>query len=209
MPDAEIGVFGGSGFSELLPGAAEVVVETPYGPPSAPITVGEVGGRRGGFLPRPGGRRETFYDGPETVHISMAEPYCPTLRDVVLRAAREMELPLHERGTVVVIQGPRFSTRAESLWFRSQGWEVVNMTQYPECALAREREICYANISLITDYDVGVEGDSTITPVTAAEVVRIFRENLNRLRDLIFRVIPAIPRERTCICATALQQARV
>ena len=265
MPDAEIGVFGGSGFSELLPGAAEVVVETPYGPPSAPITVGEVGGRRVAFLPRHGrrheipphminyraniaameqlgvrrilgpcaagslqprvrpgdfvvcdqyvdrtsGRRETFYDGPETVHISMTEPYCPTLRDVVLRAAREMELPLHERGTVVAIQGPRFSTRAESLWFRAQGWQVINMTQYPECALAREREICYVNISLITDYDVGVEGAPTVTSVTAAEVVRTFRENLNRLRDLIFRVIPAIPRERTCICATALQQARV
>jgi 5'-methylthioadenosine phosphorylase len=83
------------------------------------------------------------------------------------------------------------------------------MTQYPECALAREREICYVNISLITDYDVGVEGDPGVTPVTAAEVVRIFRENLARLRELILQVVPAIPQERTCVCASALQQARV
>lgn len=265
MPDAEIGVFGGSGFYELLPGAKEVTLETPYGPPSGPIALAEVDGRRVAFLPRHGprhtipphvinyranvaamqqlgvtrllgpcaagslqphvrpgdfvlcdqyvdrtrGRRDTFYDGPETTHLAMAEPYCPTLRSVAAAAAREMSLPLHAEGTVVVIQGPRFSTRAESRWFRGQGWAVINMTQYPECALAREREICYVNISLITDYDVGVEGEPGITPVTATEVVRIFRANLDRLRELIHRIIPAIPRARTCLCATALQQARV
>jgi len=265
MPEAEIGIFGGSGFYELLEEAEEVTLQTPYGPPSAPITLGEVGGRRVAFLPRHGrrheipphrinyraniaameqlgvrrilgpcaagslqphirpgdfvicdqyvdrtrGRSDTFYDGPQTTHLSMADPYCPTLRQVVLQVGRRLELPLHDRGTVVVIQGPRFSTRAESRWFRAQGWEVVNMTQYPECALAREREICYVNISLITDYDVGVEGDPGVTPVTAAEVVRIFRENLARLRELILQVVPAIPQERTCVCASALQQARV
>lgn len=265
MPEAEIGVFGGSGFYELLTDAEEVEVETPYGPPSDRITLGEVGGRRVAFLPRHGrrhtipphrinyranvaamralgvtrllgpcaagslqpevrpgdfvicdqsvdrtnGRADTFYDGPEVTHVSMAQPYCPTLHALIIQSGRAMELPLHDHGTVVVIQGPRFSTRAESLWYRAQGWKVINMTQYPEAPLARELEICYANISLITDYDVGVEGSPGVVPVTAAEVVRIFRVNLDRLRDLILRVIPAIPRERTCLCATALAQARV
>src|SRR3990170_512117 len=184
MPDAEIGVFGGSGFSELLPGAAEVVVETPYGPPSAPITVGEVGGRRVAFLPRHGRRHEI-------------PPHMINYR---------ANIAAMEQLGVRRILGP---CAAGSLQPRVRPGDFVVCDQYPECALAREREICYVNISLITDYDVGVEGDPTVTSVTAAEVVRTFRENLNRLRDLIFRVIPAIPRERTCICATALQQARV
>jgi 5'-methylthioadenosine phosphorylase len=105
----------------------------------------------------------------------------------------------------VVIEGPRFSTRAESAWFASAGWEVINMTQYPEAVLAREMELCYANISLITDYDVGVEG---VPPVTHEEVVRVFTENNEKLRDLLFAVIPALPVERDCPCATALTGAR-
>jgi 5'-methylthioadenosine phosphorylase len=112
---------------------------------------------------------------------------------------------VHERGTVVVVQGPRFSTRSESAWYQSQGWEVINMTQYPEAALARELELCYANISLVTDYDVGV-GDHP--PVSNDEVVRVFDENLGRLRELLFRVIPSLPAERDCPCATALLGAR-
>ena len=91
-----------------------------------------------------------------------------------------------------MIEGPRFSTRAESAWFASAGWEVINMTQYPEAVLARELELCYANISLITDYDVGVEG---VPPVTHEEVVRVFTENNERLRDLLFAVI--LPAGRT------------
>ena len=102
-------------------------------------------------------------------------------------------IPLHDRGTVVVIEGPRFSTRAESAWFAAAGWEVINMTQYPECVLARELELCYANISLITDYDVGVEG---VAPVTNDEVVRVFTENNEKLRGLLFAVIPELPIER-------------
>lgn len=161
------------------------------------------------YVDRTHGRTDTYYDGPIITHVSMAEPYCPTLRVVAASSGRRLEWRVHERGTVVVIQGPRFSTVSESRWFRSQGWEVINMTQYPECALAREVEICYMNISLITDYDVGVEGDPQVAPVTAGEVVRQFRANLDRLRELILRVIPAIPRERTCLCATALEHARV
>jgi 5'-methylthioadenosine phosphorylase len=149
-------------------------------------------------------RPNTFYDGPVTTHISFADPYCDTMRRVAVASGRELGIPIHERGTVVVIEGPRFSTRAESAWFAGAGWEVINMTQYPECVLARELELCYANISLITDYDVGVEG---VPPVTNDEVIRVFTENNEKLRDLLFAVIPALPAERNCPCATALQGA--
>ncbi|HWO70447.1 MAG TPA: S-methyl-5'-thioadenosine phosphorylase [Actinomycetota bacterium] len=150
-------------------------------------------------------RPHTFYDGPETTHISFADPYCPTMREVIVRAGRERGITMHERGTVVVVEGPRFSTRAESAWFQAQGWEVINMTQYPEAVLARELELCYANISLVTDYDVGVPG---IPPVTHEEVIRVFNENNARLRDLLFAAIAALPAERDCPCATALKGAR-
>jgi 5'-methylthioadenosine phosphorylase len=150
-------------------------------------------------------RANTFYDGPVTTHISFADPYCDVMRDVIVAQGRSLDIPLRERGTVVVIEGPRFSTRAESAWFASAGWEVINMTQYPEALLARELELCYANISLITDYDVGVEG---VPPVTNEEVVRVFTQNNERLRSLLFAVIPKLPAERACACASALQGAR-
>lgn len=161
------------------------------------------------YVDRTNGRKDTFYDGPIIAHVSMAEPYCPTLRGVGIGSAREMEWRMHDRGTVVVIQGPRFSTKSESRWFRTQGWEVINMTQYPEAALAREQELCYVNLSLITDYDVGVEGDPSAVAVTAQDVLVKFRENTAKLRELILRMISAIPAERTCPCATALRHARV
>ena len=111
----------------------------------------------------------------------------------------------NDGGTVVVIQGPRFSTKAESKWFSDAGWEVINMTQYPEAYLCRELGMAVVNIALITDYDVGVEG---IPPVTHEEVVRVFEQNNARLRELLFAMIPALPAERTCGCATALRGAR-
>jgi 5'-methylthioadenosine phosphorylase len=263
---AEVGVFGGSGFYRLLEEAEEHKVETPYGPPSDVVTIGRVGTKRVAFLPRHGrthaipphrinyranvwamkqlgvrwlfgpcavgslqphvkpgdfvlcdqfvdrtsGRADTFYDGPVTTHVSAAEPYCPTLRQLVAQVAREQGLPLHERGTVVVIQGPRFSTRAESRWFRSQGWEVINMTQYPEAHLARELGLCYVNISLVTDYDVGVEGDPAAQPVTAEEVMRQFAANNAKLRDLVLESIARLPEVNTCpLCPHALDHARV
>jgi 5'-methylthioadenosine phosphorylase len=178
-----------------------------------PCAVGslQVGVRPGDFVvcdqlvDRTRTREDTFYDGPETTHISFADPYCPTMRGEAVKQARDLGIPVHERGTVVVIQGPRFSTRAESAWFAAQGWEVINMTQYPEAVLARELELCYANVSLVTDYDVGA-GD--VPPVTHDEVIRVFTENNSRLRDLLFGMIPALPAERDCPCATALEGAR-
>jgi 5'-methylthioadenosine phosphorylase len=159
------------------------------------------------LVERTWGRRDTFYDGPETTHIGFADPYCPTMREAAIKEGRDLGIDLHERGTVVVVQGPRFSTKAESDFFRQQGWEVINMTQYPESVLAREQELCYLNVSLITDYDVGVEGEE-VEPVSHELVIQVFNENISKLRDLLFKVIPTLPEERTCPCATALEGAR-
>ena len=262
-PSAEIGVFGGSGFYDFLDDVEEAKVETPYGEPSAPISLGAVDGRRVAFLPRHGrrhelpphminyranvwalkdigvtgiigpcaagsltkdvrpgdfvvcdqlvdrtsGRKDTFYDGPITTHVAFADPYCPELRDLAIATATSEGMPIHDRGTVVTVQGPRFSTRAESKWYQDAGWQVINMTQYPEAYLARELEMCYVNISLITDYDVGVEGE--VDAVSHEEVLRVFNENNDKLRKLLFSLIPRISTERGCPCGTALRGARL
>ncbi|GAG37466.1 unnamed protein product, partial [marine sediment metagenome] len=159
------------------------------------------------FVDRTKGRRDTFFDGPKTVHIAMAKPYCPNLRKIVIQSAKELDIEHHPEGTVVVIQGPRFSTVAESKWYACQGWEVINMTQYPESYLAREQEICYVNISLITDYDVGLEGHPDVGPVTLEEVVKVFNENNEKIKNLLFRAIGKIPGGRQCICSRALKDA--
>ena len=117
-----------------------------------------------------------------------------------------MDLLVHNRGTVVVLQGPLFSTPAESHHDAQQGWELINMTQHPEAILARELEMCYANISVVTDYDVGVIGETE--PVSHEEVIKVFQDNLERLRDLLFRMITKLPEQRDCPCATALANAR-
>ncbi len=159
------------------------------------------------FVDRTNCRIDTFYDGPVTTHISTAEPYCPDLRKLVIDSAKDLKIPFHKNGTVVIIQGPRFSTKAESNWYSSQGWEVINMTQYPEVTLARELEICYVNISLITDYDAGLEGNPEIKPVSSSDVIKIFQENNEKLRALLFKAIPGILYERKCICPHSLEGA--
>jgi len=155
---------------------------------------------------RTSGRKDTFYDGPHTTHVSFADPYCPMLRPIAIEALRSLGIETHERGTVVVIQGPRFSTRAESKWFQSQGWEVINMTQYPECYLARELEMCYVNISLITDYDVGLEG---VPPVSHVEVIEVFKKNNERIKEAIAKIVERIPSAADCTCRHALETARL
>ncbi len=159
------------------------------------------------FVDRTKGRKDTFFDGPETIHIAMAQPYCPDLRKIVSQSAEELGIVHHPKGTVVIIQGPRFSTVAESKWFAAQGWEVINMTQYPENYLAREQEICYVNISLITDYDVGLEGHPDVAPVTLEAVVKVFNENNEKLKNLLFKAIEKIPEGRQCSCSRALKDA--
>ncbi|HLH68302.1 MAG TPA: S-methyl-5'-thioadenosine phosphorylase [Candidatus Dormibacteraeota bacterium] len=261
---AEVGVFGGSGFYRFLDEVELISVDTPYGPPSDRIALGEVGKVRVAFLPRHGaghqlppgainyranlwafkelgvsrvlapaaagslqphvrpgdfvvcdqfvdrtwGRADSFFaEGPRVAHVSAADPYCPVLRELTIATGRELGVTVHERGTVVVIPGPRFSTRAESRWFSAMGWEVVNMTQYPEVVLARELEMCYVNISLITDYDVGLEGRPDIQPVSVSEVERVLASNTERVQRLILALIPRLPAERTCPCATAMHGA--
>jgi 5'-methylthioadenosine phosphorylase len=262
VAQAEIGIFGGSGFYELLEDVEEVPVVTPFGPPLAPPVVGEVGGRRVAFLPRHGrrhelppaqinyranvwamkelgvrrivgpcasgalraelrlgefvvcdqfvdrtsGRADTFYEGPETTHVSAADPYCADLRRILVDTAGELGIPTRDGGTVVVIQGPRFSTRAESEWFQRMGWDVINMTAYPEGYLARELELCYANISMVTDHDVGVGGAE---PVSHETVLQVFAENNARLRELLFAAIPKIGPQPDDECASALRGARL
>ncbi len=156
------------------------------------------------------GRDDTFYSGmnelhdlSRVTHVSMAEPYCPKLSGILEDSCGELGVPFRRGGTVVVIQGPRFATKAESGFYQKHG-DVINMTQYPECVLARELEMCYANISLVTDYDAGL---GVHNAVSADEVLRVFKENNERLRQVILKSI-----EKTdymdCRCMHALEGAR-
>lgn len=264
VPEAEIGIFGGSGFYKLLDSYEERTVETPYGAPSEKVAIGTLSGKKVAFMPRHGsdhslpphminyraniwamkslgvtrliapcaagslqkhvapgefvvcdqfvdrtsGRKDTFYDGPLTTHVSSADPYCCELRELAYKAGKDAGITMHDKGTVVVIQGPRFSSKAESAWFSSMGWEVVNMTQYPEVHLAKELELCVVNISLITDYDSGVQGG--VEPVSHAEVVKVFTKNNEKLQTLLTKLVEAIPeRSDKCTCAETLKGARL
>ena len=257
-----IGVFGGSGFYSFLEDVEELDVETPYGPPSAPVAMGEVAGQRVAFVPRHGrnhelpphsipfranvwamresgvrriigpcasgaltrelesgtsssatststarvrvGTRSTTGRRPRTSPPpTRSAPICVGCWS---RRRASGAIPVREGGTVVVIQGPRFSTRAESVWFQSAGWDAINMTAYPECHLARELELCYATIAMVTDYDVGVGGEEA---VSAAQVVQVLQQNNERLRDLLLAVIPKIGPQPDDICASALREARL
>ncbi|MFD5434085.1 S-methyl-5'-thioadenosine phosphorylase [Kitasatospora sp. NPDC127067] len=264
-PRAEVGVIGGSGLYALLDEVTEVRVDTPYGPPSDALFLGEVAGRRVAFLPRHGrghtlpphridyranlwalqalgvrqvfgpcavgglrpeygpgtllvpdqfvdrtsGRVQTFYDGqplpdgsvPEVVHVPMADPYCPAGRRAALDAAAAAAWGPVDGGTLVVIEGPRFSTRAESRWFSASGWSVVGMTGHPEAALARELALCYSTLALVTDHDAGVVAGEG---VTQAEVLKVFAGNVDRLRTVLFKAIELLPVDRDCVCSHAL-----
>lgn len=154
------------------------------------------------------GRKDTFFEGPIVTHVSPADPYCPELRKIAVEAANENGITVHETGTILAINGPRFSTKAESKFYTSQGWEVINMTQYPEVYLVKELDMCPVNISLITDYDAGLVGD--VPPVTHAEVMKVFTDNNEKLRKLLFSMIEKIPAEReVCQCEHTLKNSRV
>jgi 5'-methylthioadenosine phosphorylase len=255
---ASIAVIGGSGFYEFLDGAEEIQVDTPFGPPSDPVAIGAVNGKKIAFLPRHGhdhrfpphkipyranmwalrslgvrrvlapsavgsltpsygpgtlvipdqlvdrtrNRIQTYFDEGAN-HVPFADPYCPAVRSHAIATAREFGWVPAGSGTLVVIEGPRFSTRAESLWFAAQGWTLVGMTGHPEAVLARELAMCYAPLALVTDTDAGVdEGEG----VTQAEVFEVFSANMKRLRDLVATVVVSLPAERADddICVHAL-----
>ena len=143
------------------------------------------------FVDRTSGRADTFFDGPIVSHVSSAEIYDPELRRIAIDVIREHGITVHEHGTVVVIQGPRFSTKAESKWFSDAGWEVINMTQYPEAYLCRELGMSVVNISLITDYDAGVLVGTEA--VTAHSVLEVFTTNAARIQKVVLEMIRRFP----------------
>ena len=259
---AEIGVIGGSGFYAFFDDARAVEtveVDTPFGPPSAPVTVGSVGGRAVAFVPRHGvghtlpphrvnyranlwalralgarqvlgpcavgslrpeigpgalvvpdqvvdrtwGRAHTVYDDPgPVVHVSFADPYCPRGRDTVVAQGISAGWPVTDRGTLVVVNGPRFSSRAESQWHAGAGWSVVGMTGMPEASIARELALCYTSLALVTDHDAGVEGGAA---VTHAEVLEVFGRSVERLKALVADAVRALPPEgEDCTCRHSL-----
>ena len=241
-----IGVIGGSGFYTFFDSDARTVnLDTPFGEPSASVTVGAVGQHEVAFLPRHGAnhqypahkvpyranmwalralgvrrvfapcavgsltpelepgaivvpdqlvdrtrrRADTYFDSG-AAHVSFADPYCPTLRSAVTG------LPgVVDGGTMVVIEGPRFSTRAESQWFAAAGFTLINMTGYPEAVLARELEICYATIALVTDLDAGIDAGAGVKVV---DVIAEFEKNIEPFKKLVQEAVGQVPAERTC-----------
>jgi len=153
------------------------------------------------IVDRTTGRTQTYYSEGGAVHIQFADPYCPVGRAVAAAAARDAGWPPVTSATLVVIEGPRFSTRAESRWYAGQDWTIIGMTGHPEAVLARELALCHTSLSLVTDTDAGVgEGEG----VTQEEVFRVFAQNVTRLRGLVATIIENLPEERTCPCASAL-----
>ncbi len=159
------------------------------------------------FVDRTNSRADTFFHGPEVVHVSSADPYCPQMRQLAIDAAGQSGVSVHETGTVVVIQGPRFSSKAESRWFTQRGWDIVSMTQYPEVILARELELCYVTLSLVTDYDAGLVSDTAA--VEAHDVLAMLKQNTANVKRVLKTMLAEMPSDRSCSCADALKYARM
>lgn len=154
------------------------------------------------------GRESTFFEGPIVTHPSPANLYCPELRELAIKTAKQEGISVHETGTVIVVNGPRFSTKAESKFFTNQGWEVINMSAFPENYLVKEMDMCPLNISLITDYDAGLVGD--VAPVSHHEVMQVFNSNVEKLKRLLFSMIENIPNNRTnCDCADTKKNSQL
>jgi 5'-methylthioadenosine phosphorylase len=147
-------------------------------------------------------RKGTFYEGPKVIHVSTADPFCSQLRSLGAEKARSLRLPVQGKGTYVCVEGPRFSTRAESNLWRIMHADVVGMTLVPEAQLARELELCYLSISSVTDYDVWAE-----KPVSAKDVLETMKKNTVKVQNLLKELIPAIPSDRKCACGEALKDA--
>ncbi|MFI7612712.1 S-methyl-5'-thioadenosine phosphorylase [Nonomuraea terrae] len=153
------------------------------------------------IVDRTSGRIQTYYD-TGAVHVPFADPYCQEGRTAVLKSASSLGAEAHDGGTMVVVEGPRFSSRAESQWYAAAGWSLINMTGHPEAVLARELALCYTAVALVTDHDAGVQQGESVDQET---VFRVFRANIDRLRDVIVGAARLLPEDRTCPCATALE----
>jgi 5'-methylthioadenosine phosphorylase len=146
-------------------------------------------------------REYTFYDGGQVCHVSLADPFCPELREIAGRRTKDLGFSRHASGTYVCIEGPRFSTRAESKFFREvMKADIIGMTLVPEVNLARESEICYVSIATVTDYDVWSQ-----TPVTSAEVIETLAKNVEKTKKLVAELVPVSAGERKCGCGHALE----
>lgn len=257
-----LGVIGGSGLYEMegMRNVRKVTVRTPFGPPSAPLVVGEIAGRTLAFLPRhgighrfspsqinyraniyamkkvgvrwllsfsavgsmredirPGDivavdqfydntrvRQGTFFTDGVVGHIPFADPVCPALAGTALAAARKVVRRTHPRGTYLCMEGPAFSTRAESRIYRKWGVDVIGMTNMPEAKLAREAEMCYATLALATDYDCWHESEED---VSIEAVLSILRKNVENSRRIIREIAGRIPSGKPCGCGEALKHA--
>ncbi len=158
------------------------------------------------FVNQTHGRPDTFFE-KEVVHVSTAEPYCSELRTISTAIANKMKIDYKDGASVVVINGPRFSTKAESVFFSKQGFDLVNMTQYPEVVLAKERCICYLALGIVTDYDAGLIGREDIKPVSHKEVMETFSKSVDKVKDLIKEIVKDTPQTRKCECANSLDGA--
>ena len=154
------------------------------------------------FIDRTTKREQSFYTHNKVCHISVAEPMCPQLRRSLFTVATRLGIRAHDKGTYLCIEGPRFSTKAESRLFRSWGADVIGMTLVPECVLAREAELCYATIATVTDYDVWKD-----KPVSADEVVATMKISVKKVRQIIMEVVASIPKTRHCACKDSLKSA--
>ncbi len=154
------------------------------------------------FIDRTTKREQSFYTEKKVCHISVAEPMCPELRQTLIAIAKDLGIRSHDAGTYVCIEGPRFSTKAESRLYKSWGADVIGMTVVPECVLAREAELCYASISTVTDYDVWKDH-----PVCADEVVATMKVSVENVKRIILEAVARLPKECSCECKNALKGA--
>jgi 5'-methylthioadenosine phosphorylase len=154
------------------------------------------------FIDRTTKREQSFYTETKVCHISVAEPMCPELRQTLIAIAKDIDIRAHDTGTYICIEGPRFSTKAESRLFRSWGADVIGMTLVPECVLAREAELCYASIATVTDYDVWKEHT-----VSAGEVAATMKASVEKVKRIIVEAVARLPKERGCHCKDALKGA--
>ncbi|HEV1997240.1 MAG TPA: S-methyl-5'-thioadenosine phosphorylase [Candidatus Dormibacteraeota bacterium] len=161
------------------------------------------------LVDRTAGRPDTFSEPGSVIHVSMADPYCGSMRRLAHVAAEMLDIRTHAQGTVAVIQGPRFSTRAESRWFASAGWSVVNMTQYPEAALARELGLCYLNLSVVTDMDAGDPDDPAAAAVDARTVLEVLSDGMGDAKRLMGAIAGRLADLAPCECSAIAARGRI